>query len=66
MLNFKKIKDNNNIWRNYELIKKSILAKAFRGELRIDCEEDESDLELLKEILINNKIWESLSYSQPL
>ncbi|NFG61359.1 restriction endonuclease subunit S [Clostridium sp. CMCC3677] len=34
-----------------ELIKKSILAKAFRGELGTNCEEDESALELLKEIL---------------
>lgn len=34
-----------------ELIKKSILAKAFRGKLGTNCEEDESALELLKEIL---------------
>lgn len=34
-----------------ELIKKSILAKAFRGELGTNCEEEESSLELLKEIL---------------
>lgn len=34
-----------------ELIKKSILAKAFRGELGTNCEDDESALELLKEIL---------------
>lgn len=34
-----------------ELIKKSILAKAFRGQLGTNCEEDESALELLKEIL---------------
>lgn len=34
-----------------ELIKKSILVKAFRGELRTNCEDDESALKLLKEIL---------------
>lgn len=34
-----------------ELIKKSILAKAFRGQLGTNCEDDESALELLKEIL---------------
>lgn len=34
-----------------ELIKKSILAKAFRGQLGTNCEEDESALELLKKIL---------------
>ena len=34
-----------------ELIKKSILAKAFRGKLGTNCEDDESALELLKEIL---------------
>ncbi|CAI3202412.1 restriction endonuclease subunit S [Clostridium neonatale] len=34
-----------------ELIKKSILAKAFRGQLGTNCKEDESALELLKDIL---------------
>jgi len=34
-----------------ELMKKSILAKAFRGQLGTNCEEDESALELLKEVL---------------
>lgn len=34
-----------------ELIKKSILAKAFRGKLGTNCEEDESALEILKEML---------------
>jgi restriction endonuclease S subunit len=34
-----------------ELIKKSILAKAFRGELGTNCDEDESALELMKKIL---------------
>lgn len=34
-----------------ELIRKSILAKAFRGQLGTNCREDESALELLKEIL---------------
>jgi len=34
-----------------ELIKKSILAKAFRGQLGTNCEDDESAVELLKEIL---------------
>lgn len=34
-----------------ELIKKSILAKAFRGQLGTNCPEEESALELLKEIL---------------
>ncbi len=37
--------------KQIELIKKSILAKAFRSELGTNCEEDESALELLKEIL---------------
>lgn len=34
-----------------ELIKKSILAKAFRGQLGTNSEDDESVIELLKEIL---------------
>lgn len=34
-----------------ELIKKSILAKAFRGQLGTNSEDDESAIELLKEIL---------------
>lgn len=34
-----------------EVMKKSILAKAFRGELGTHCDEDESALELLKEVL---------------
>lgn len=34
-----------------ESIRKSILAKAFRGKLGTNCEDDESALELLKEIL---------------
>lgn len=36
-----------------ELIKKSILAKAFRGQLGTNSEDDESAIELLKEILNN-------------
>lgn len=39
------------IGEQIELIKKSILAKAFRGQLGTNCEEDESATELLKEIL---------------
>lgn len=46
-----KIEELTALEEQIELIKKSILAKAFRGELGTNCEEDESALELLKEIL---------------
>lgn len=46
-----KIEELTNLEEQIELIKKSILAKAFRGELGTNCEEDESAMELLKEIL---------------
>lgn len=49
--NESKIEELTNLEEQIELIKKSILAKAFRGELGTNCEEDESALELLKEIL---------------
>ena len=37
--------------KQIDLIKKSILAKAFRGELGTNNLEEESAIELLKEIL---------------
>lgn len=46
-----KIEELTQLEGQIELIKKSILAKAFRGELGTNSEEDESALELLKEIL---------------
>lgn len=46
-----KIEELTSLEEQIELIKKSILAKAFRGKLGTNCEEDESALELLKEIL---------------
>ena len=46
-----KIEEITAIEEQIELIKKSVLAKAFRGQLGTNCEEDESVLELLKEIL---------------
>ncbi|MDG5853128.1 restriction endonuclease subunit S [Clostridium beijerinckii] len=46
-----KIEELTQLEEQIELIKKSILAKAFRGELGTNCEEDESAFELLKEIL---------------
>ncbi|WP_129598584.1 restriction endonuclease subunit S [Anaerophilus nitritogenes] len=46
-----KIEELTQLEDQIELIKKSILAKAFRGELGTNCEEDESALELLTEIL---------------
>lgn len=46
-----KVEELTQLEDQIELIKKSILAKAFRGELGTNCEEDESALELLKEIL---------------
>jgi type I restriction enzyme S subunit len=46
-----KIEELTQLEEQIELIKKSILAKAFKGELGTNCEEDESALELLKEIL---------------
>lgn len=51
-----KIEELTQLEEQIELIKKSILAKAFRGELGTNCEDDESALELLKEILKKNKI----------
>lgn len=47
----KSIEELTALEEQIELIKKSILAKAFRGQLGTNCEEDESALELLKEIL---------------
>lgn len=46
-----KIEELTKLENQIELIKKSILVKAFRGELGTNCEEDENALELLKEIL---------------
>lgn len=46
-----KINELTALEEQIDLIKKSILAKAFRGQLGTNCEEDESALELLKEIL---------------
>ena len=46
-----KIEELTELEEQIELIKKSILAKAFRGQLGTNCEEDGSALELLKEIL---------------
>ncbi|WP_338627402.1 restriction endonuclease subunit S [Clostridium baratii] len=46
-----KIEELTQLEEQIESIRKSILAKAFRGELGTNCEEDESALELLKEIL---------------
>ena len=46
-----KIEELTVLEEQIELIKKSILAKAFRGQLGTNCEDDESALELLKEIL---------------
>ena len=46
-----KIEELTALEEQIELIKKSILAKVFRGKVGTNCEEDESDLELLKEIL---------------
>lgn len=46
-----KIEELTQLEDQIELIKKSILAKAFRGELGTNCEDDESALELLKGIL---------------
>lgn len=46
-----KIEEFTQLEDQIELIKKSILAKAFRGELGTNSEEDESALKLLKEIL---------------
>lgn len=46
-----KIEELTQLEEQIELIKKSILAKAFRGELGTNCKEDESAFELLKQIL---------------
>lgn len=46
-----KIEELTKLEEQIELIKKSILAKAFRGQLGTNCPEEESALELLKEIL---------------
>lgn len=46
-----KIEELTVLEEQIELIKKSILAKAFRGQLGTNCEDDESALELLKDIL---------------
>ena len=47
----KSIEELTALEEQIELIKKSILAKAFRGQLGTNSEDDESALELLKEIL---------------
>lgn len=47
----KRIEELTELGEQIELIKKSILVKAFRGELGTNCEEEENSLELLKEIL---------------
>jgi len=49
-----KIEELTQLEEQIALIKKSILAKAFRGKIGTNCEEDESALELLKEILSEN------------
>nr|WP_279323604.1 restriction endonuclease subunit S [Clostridium paraputrificum] len=49
--NESKIEELTSLEEQIKLIKKSILAKAFRGKLGTNCEDDESDLKLLKEIL---------------
>ncbi|AKN29961.1 hypothetical protein Ccar_03575 [Clostridium carboxidivorans P7] len=46
-----KIEELTQLEDQIELVKKSILAKAFRGELGTNSEEDESALDLLREIL---------------
>ncbi|WP_294156188.1 restriction endonuclease subunit S [uncultured Clostridium sp.] len=46
-----RIEELTQLEEQIELIKKSILAKAFRGQLGTNCEDDESALELLKKIL---------------
>lgn len=46
-----KIEELTELEEQIELIKKSILAKAFRGQLGTNSEDDESAIELLKEIL---------------
>lgn len=46
-----KVEELTTLEEQIELIKKSILAKAFRGQLGTNCEDDESALDVLKEIL---------------
>lgn len=46
-----KINELTALEEQIDLIKKSILAKAFRGQLGTNCKKDENALELLKEIL---------------
>lgn len=46
-----KIEELTELEEQIELIKKSILAKAFRGQLGTNCEDDESALAILKEML---------------
>ncbi len=46
-----KIEELTQLEEQIELIKKSILAKAFRGQLGTNCEDDESALAILKEML---------------
>ena len=46
-----KIEEITQLEEQIDLIKKSILAKAFRGKLGTNSEDEESALELLKEIL---------------
>lgn len=49
--NESKIEELIALEKQIELIKKSILAKVFRGQLGTNSEDDESAIELLKEIL---------------
>lgn len=49
--NESKIEELTALEKQIELIKKSILAKVFRGQLGTNSEDDESAIELLKEIL---------------
>lgn len=51
-----KIEELTQLEEQIELIKKSILAKAFRGKLGTHSEEDESALELLSEMLSKIRI----------
>ncbi|WP_343101258.1 restriction endonuclease subunit S [Romboutsia sp. MSSM.1001216sp_RTP31141st1_G3_RTP31141_220114] len=46
-----KIEDSSNIDRSIDVIKKSILAKAFRGELGSNDLNEESSIELLKNLI---------------
>ena len=49
--NESKIEELTQLEEQRELIKKSLLAKAFRDQLGTNCEEDEYAIKLLKQIL---------------